>query len=206
MHAALLIITSLLAIAISILSTQILRYLEHRARNSENAGAQPMTDGTTTPPRPSNQKPGRKPWNPPFPTSPKRSGKQIAQSEYLILPPISPRHIDPPHDHVPTPHDNPHSMEAQYQEETEKKLPPHKAVETQHSPQKKEAKGHWGIMPVVWTSLAVLTCILLVLAFALLVAHCLACLVVYKTEARLGEARRGLVNGGEMRLCLCARG
>jgi hypothetical protein len=61
-------------------------------------------------------------------------------------------------------------------------------------------------MSIVWTGLAVLTCILLVLAFALLVAHCVAWFVVYKTEARLGEARREVLKGGEMRLCLCARG
>jgi hypothetical protein len=58
MHTPLLIVTSLLAVVISILGTQIPRYLEHRARNKESkfedAGARPMTDGTTTPPRPSN--------------------------------------------------------------------------------------------------------------------------------------------------------
>jgi hypothetical protein len=47
---------------------------------------------------------------------------------------------------------------------------------------------------------------LLILLFAMLIAHCLAWFIVYKTEARLGEARRGLVQGGEMKLCLCARG
>jgi hypothetical protein len=37
-----------------------------------------------------------------------------------------------------------------------------------------------------------------------LTAHCLAWFIVYKTEARLGEVRKGLLRGGDMRVCLCA--
>lgn len=48
--------------------------------------------------------------------------------------------------------------------------------------------------------------IIFVFAFAILVAHCLAWFLVYKTEARLGEVRSGLLRGGEMKLCLCGRG
>ena len=48
--------------------------------------------------------------------------------------------------------------------------------------------------------------IIFVFAFAVLVAHCLAWFLVYKTEARLGEVRAGLLRGGEMKLCLCGRG
>lgn len=48
--------------------------------------------------------------------------------------------------------------------------------------------------------------IIFVFAFAILVAHCLAWFLVYKTEARLGEIRSGLLRGGEMKLCLCGRG
>jgi hypothetical protein len=52
----------------------------------------------------------------------------------------------------------------------------------------------------------ILLFIIFIFAFAVLVAHCLAWFVVYKTEARLGEARKGLLRGGDMRMCLCARG
>ncbi|KAF2117966.1 hypothetical protein BDV96DRAFT_406779 [Lophiotrema nucula] len=62
------------------------------------------------------------------------------------------------------------------------------------------------IMAVLLPILSVLGIITFIFAFAVLIAHCLAWLIVYKTEARLGEARRGIVKGGEMRVCLCARG
>lgn len=48
--------------------------------------------------------------------------------------------------------------------------------------------------------------IIFVFAFAILVSHCLAWFLVYKTEARLGDMRTGLLRGGEMKLCLCGRG
>lgn len=51
----------------------------------------------------------------------------------------------------------------------------------------------------------ILATLLFFFVFAVLVAHCLAWFIVYKTEARLGEVRRGVVRGGEMRMCLCAR-
>jgi ABC-type Fe3+-siderophore transport system permease subunit len=56
------------------------------------------------------------------------------------------------------------------------------------------------------TTLAILVGILLLFAYAVLIAYCLAWFLVYHTEARLLEARRGLTQGGEMRLCLCSRG
>lgn len=60
---------------------------------------------------------------------------------------------------------------------------------------------------VPWrTLLVVLGLITYIFAFAILIAHCLAWFLVYKTEARLGEVRRGLLRGGEMRLCLCGKG
>jgi hypothetical protein len=68
---------------------------------------------------------------------------------------------------------------------------------------KKESKS---FMAVVWTILAILAGIVLVLGAVVLMIHCLAWFIVYQTEARLGEARRGLLAGGEMRLCLCGRG
>jgi hypothetical protein len=48
--------------------------------------------------------------------------------------------------------------------------------------------------------------VIFVFAFAILIAHCLAWFLVFKTESRLGEVRAGLLRGGEMRLCLCGRG
>jgi hypothetical protein len=48
--------------------------------------------------------------------------------------------------------------------------------------------------------------IIFIFAFAILISHCLAWFLVYKTEARLGEVRSGLLRGGEMKLCLCGRG
>jgi hypothetical protein len=51
----------------------------------------------------------------------------------------------------------------------------------------------------------VLASLMSIFLFAVLIAHCLAWFIVYKTEARLGEAKRGLLVGGEMRMCLCAR-
>lgn len=65
-------------------------------------------------------------------------------------------------------------------------------------------KSRSSVMSVIWPSLAILAILLFILSFAILIAHCLAWFLVYKTEARLGEARRGIVQGGEMRLCLCA--
>ena len=59
-------------------------------------------------------------------------------------------------------------------------------------------------MSALRVCIAILAFLLFILLFAILVAHCLAWFLVYKTEARLGEARRGIMQGGEMRLCLCA--
>lgn len=58
MNTALIILTSVLTVIISILSVQVPRYLEHlerqRLEHEDAATRLPMTDGTTTPPRPSN--------------------------------------------------------------------------------------------------------------------------------------------------------
>ncbi|KAI8934346.1 hypothetical protein NX059_009082 [Plenodomus lindquistii] len=59
-------------------------------------------------------------------------------------------------------------------------------------------------MRVVWVGAAIMALLLFLLGFAILIAHCLAWFLVYKTEARLGEARRGIMTSGDMRLCLCA--
>jgi hypothetical protein len=59
----------------------------------------------------------------------------------------------------------------------------------------------------LWQALLVaMGFIIFVFAFAIIVAHCLAWFIVYRTEARLGEMRSGLLRGGEMKLCLCGRG
>lgn len=47
--------------------------------------------------------------------------------------------------------------------------------------------------------------VIFVFVFAILVAHCMAWFVVYKAEVRLGDLRKGLLRGGDMRVCLCAR-
>jgi len=61
--------------------------------------------------------------------------------------------------------------------------------------------------PSLFQSIAlVLVFIIFVFAFAVLIAHCLAWFIVYKTESRLGEVRKGLLRGGDMRVCLCAHG
>ena len=51
---------------------------------------------------------------------------------------------------------------------------------------------------------AILAVLLCISVFALVVAYSLAAFLVYKTEARLEEHRRGILQGGEMKLCLCA--
>ncbi|KAF3034218.1 hypothetical protein E8E12_001954 [Didymella heteroderae] len=61
------------------------------------------------------------------------------------------------------------------------------------------------VMPLWQILLVTMGLIMFVFAFAVLIAHCLAWFLVYKTEARLGEVRTGLLRGGEMKLCLCNR-
>lgn len=61
-------------------------------------------------------------------------------------------------------------------------------------------------MPLWQVLLLLMGLIIFVFAFAVLVAHCLAWFLVYKTESRLGQVRTGLLRGGEMKLCLCSRG
>ncbi|KAF2690598.1 hypothetical protein K458DRAFT_382160 [Lentithecium fluviatile CBS 122367] len=59
---------------------------------------------------------------------------------------------------------------------------------------------------LVQTIALVLILTIFIFAFAILIAHCLAWFIVYKTESRLGEVRKGLLRGGDMRVCLCAHG
>ncbi|KZM23637.1 hypothetical protein ST47_g5235 [Ascochyta rabiei] len=61
-------------------------------------------------------------------------------------------------------------------------------------------------LPLWQVLLVTMGFIIFVFAFAILISHCLAWFIVYKTEARLGEVRSGLLKGGEMKLCLCGKG
>lgn len=86
--------------------------------------------------------------------------------------------------------------------------------DNEHEVQVSNSKRNWDTrranktirrgMSRLWLFIWALAILLFILSFAILIAHCLAWFLVYKTEARLGEARRGIVQGGNMRLCLCA--
>jgi hypothetical protein len=201
----LLLVASVFSIIISILSVQIPRYLQHQRKISlDNTDRRPLTDGSdssnddrTSTSTASIPKP-RKPWDPPFPTTPKSKDKEKERG-WLVLPPMT-----------RTKHDGP--SEQRVEDE-----PSNDTAPTTHTPQEHfqaKAKDHTKISKedptpvasILWTTVAILAGVFLVLLFGILIAHCLAWFIVYKTEARLGEARRGLVQGGEMRLCLCARG
>lgn len=127
--------------------------------------------------------PTRKPWDPPLQKPRKHTEKK---EHWLGLPPTLSRHKDVQTDGT--------DEDEKVKEDGEE----HDADE--------EVQDVGTIRPLIWNVVAVLACALLVCLFALLIAHSLASFIVYKTEARLGEARRGITQGGEMRLCLCARG
>ena len=69
---------------------------------------------------------------------------------------------------------------------------------------KEKTKRKPSAMSAIWICVGVFAVLVTIFVFAILIAHCLAWFLVSKTEARLGEARRGIMQGGEMRLCLCA--
>ncbi|CAN9278334.1 unnamed protein product [Alternaria alternata] len=69
---------------------------------------------------------------------------------------------------------------------------------------KKKSERKPSVVSPIWICVAIFAVLICIVIFAILIAHCLAWFLVYKTEARLGEARRGIMQGGEMRLCLCA--
>jgi hypothetical protein len=207
MMQALLLVASVFTIITSILIVQIPRYIQHQQqRNNAPLSSQhksdekrPMTDGTDSSsdntisaPKP------RKPWDPPFPTTPKRQEKE-KERRWLVLPPMIRTEHDGPSgkrvEDLPSDDTAPGTL-------TSKERPRAKAKEQP----KNSKEDDTTVMSILWTTVAVLAGIFLVLLFTILIAHCLAWFIVYKTEARLGEARRGLVQGGEMRLCLCARG
>jgi hypothetical protein len=193
-----LLLFSTLTVLISLLSVQIPRYIHHHRTNTDkaqpsprqdikDANQRPMTDGADSPPT------SRKPWDPPFPTYSSRKGKE-REDAWLILPSNSDARNER----------NDGAGEERVGQHGGRSVDALEIIrEKEQFVDKKEAKS---LMSIVWTSVAILAGILLTLLFAILIAHCLAWFIVYKTEARLGEARRGLVQGGEMRLCLCARG
>jgi cobalamin biosynthesis Mg chelatase CobN len=219
---ALVLVVSVLAIVGSILSVQVPRYIQHHRQqrvkatkaqtprtspdvSSSDNHQRPTTDGTNSPPNgttapanapSSSQSKPRKPWDPPFPT--RRANEK--EGNWLILPPT-------PHTaKQDAPSDDRVEDVSRRHSASNSSLPKETASE---EPAKEDAQGTketTGVMSIVWSVLAILGSLFLVLLFAVLIAHCLAWFIVYKTEARLGEARRGVVQGGEMRLCLCARG
>ncbi|KAF2728657.1 hypothetical protein EJ04DRAFT_581182 [Polyplosphaeria fusca] len=173
--------------------------------------------------------PARKPWNPPFPTSTAANTPERRQSP-AVLPashpqpqhqPRCPTPLSPPSQlrlagtidatsdtsshHTPSPS----SIHAQAPRRASlaSNIP---AAEIQYRPSKPETVRvrtlAQRVISALKASALVLGILLFIFGFAVLTAHCLAWFIVYKTEARLGEVRRGVVRGGEMRVCLCARG
>ncbi|KAH7084740.1 hypothetical protein BKA63DRAFT_384402, partial [Paraphoma chrysanthemicola] len=147
----------------------------------------------------------RRPWDPPFPIS---NAPRRREGEWLVLPPSGLRNgvTQPASVHES---ENEGRIDIEHRSDTQGHReatpitpcdsgPPNTSLHTAAT--RKEEKG---IMPFVWTTIAVITGILVVLGIVILMIHCLAWFIVYQTEARLGEARRGLLKGGEMRLCLC---
>ncbi|EOA92215.1 uncharacterized protein SETTUDRAFT_30682 [Exserohilum turcica Et28A] len=176
------------------------------------------------------KEPGRKPWDPPFPRRVETKDGIKERGTWRIMPPTPPRksgremeangvarrlfpadsndnggHIDeeqPPR----------RSSEAENQTvpvsvspPTQDPVPESVALTTTDSPKAKKRHGKKDrVMSGVWLCLGILGFLLFLFIFAILIAHCLAWFLVYKTEARLGDARRGIMKSGDMRLCLCA--
>lgn len=164
--------------------------------------------------------PLKKPWNPPFPkrevgkgkeplkrwtvsppTPLKKTGRQMEEKGIAVR--LFPPDVDGDGGADDTNTHVPQSQQRSAAEETEL-VDPTQARSASRDQLRPAKRPRWSIMSIVWPMVAVLAILLFVLAYAILIAHCLAWFLVYKTEARLGEARRGIVQGGEMRLCLCA--
>lgn len=140
----------------------------------------------------------RKPWDPPFPT---RAASMERKSGWHDHPPSAVRSSGREMEErgsikglLQPSLDSEDELEFENQDTTPERDLGHRA----------HKKNRLGCRSIFWTLIGVLAILLFILAFAILIAHCLAWFLVYKTEARLGEARRGLLKGGEMRLCLCA--
>lgn len=143
----------------------------------------------------------RKPWDPPFP---KRRSVQVG--EWRVLPPSQPRKWRrDARETVPRTPRFPPDVDGEDDEDR------NAATASKHGDEGKvggldisEGETRSKFRLLLWGGIAVMAILLFLLAFSVLIAHCLAWFLVYKTEARLGEARRGIMKSGDMRLCLCA--
>jgi hypothetical protein len=167
----------------------------------------------------------RKPWDPPFPKKPERG----VENGWSLMPPTPPkktgreleakgiaRRLFPPdgdsgYTYNKEPNDGVIGPDREVSPRPTPKSTPalgtHDGVSIDSAKlasAKKKGKSKPGVMSAVWICIGIFAVLLFILTFAILVAHCLAWFLVYKTEARLGEARRGIMQRGEMRLCLCA--
>ncbi|KAF2796473.1 hypothetical protein K505DRAFT_401163 [Melanomma pulvis-pyrius CBS 109.77] len=130
----------------------------------------------------------RKPWDPPFPrapTIPRQDNKNPSSAlSYLGGSKSQSQTTSPP------------SQPPQNSSQS----PPETTRATQH-PSHTAYSARPSLLRI---AIFVMAVIIFMLTFAILIAHCLAWFVVYKTEARLGEVRKGVLRGGDMRVCLCA--
>jgi hypothetical protein len=169
---------------------------------------------------------GKKPWDPPFEMGPKREGmyrvlrpsrdtvggkgkeRQVVEDEYELVdghvPATEPLDGAPPRSlpsfrvQAPTPPD-PRGETT----DSASKMSPSPAPVPIPAPTGGQIGSRCSLVQSI---VLVLASIFLIFAFAILIAHCLAWFIVYKTESRLGEVRKGLLRGGDMRVCLCAHG
>jgi hypothetical protein len=166
---------------------------------------------------------GRKPWDPPFPkkeargmgsigfavppTAPKKTGRELEAkgvTRRLFLSDGDGEYAyDQEPNHVTIESDRAATLQPTRTTPRVTQDSAHNVV-LEPASQKNKGKSKLGVVSAIWICVGILAFLLFVLAFAILIAHCLAWFLVYETEARLGEARRGIMQGGEMRLCLCA--
>lgn len=170
-----------------------------RALPSRSTSAQPPTparfDGADSRATEGGEK-VRKPWDPPFPREGGGKGKE-REREWLVLPSMSEDRGDTGLDEgVGRGSTDGHGEDLRSEALSEHAVP-------EHTSQRQRARQRGNGIPLHWLAIGGLAGTLFVFAFAVLIAHCLAWFLVYKTEARLGEARRGILKGGDMRLCLC---
>ena len=142
----------------------------------------------------------RKPWDPPFPQSPTiplspsfelRAQQQPRQENAHPLSWL-------PYLGAPSHSSSPQQSSSHIQLDNST-CPP---LEPSHSPKKHEtSQRRWPILRLAMFAMAV---IIFMFMYAILIAHCLAWFVVYKTESRLGALHKSVLRGGNMRICLCA--
>ncbi|KAF2872782.1 hypothetical protein BDV95DRAFT_398243 [Massariosphaeria phaeospora] len=160
----------------------------------------------------------KKPWDPPFPTSVGRLGtmyralpptatpldelrrgtERVAASGAASTAPASKSQL-----HSSSPPQSPRPPRLQPQ--TQPEAAPTPAPQPPPPPPGHTQPSHSSRPTYLQITLLLLAFLLLIVLFAVLTAHFLAGFLVYRTEARLGEARKGIMRGGEMRMCLCPR-